>query len=63
DKVIDPTPLTTLRPPVILSQDEVKSIKEIHRYSIYGRAMEDMVDDMVIIGLNFIGEALKHNEK
>ncbi|KAH9321066.1 hypothetical protein KI387_015705, partial [Taxus chinensis] len=27
DKVLDPTPLTALPPPVILSQDEVQSIK------------------------------------
>ncbi|KAH9320720.1 hypothetical protein KI387_015359, partial [Taxus chinensis] len=63
DKVLDPTPLTALPPPMILSQDEVQSIKDIHKYSIYGRAMEAMVDDMIIAGLNFIIEAFKLNEK
>ncbi|KAH9297053.1 hypothetical protein KI387_028735 [Taxus chinensis] len=63
DKVLDPTPLATLPPHMILSQDEVHSIKDIHRYSTYGRAMEAMVDDMTITGLKFIQEAFKDNEK
>ncbi|KAH9325485.1 hypothetical protein KI387_005663, partial [Taxus chinensis] len=62
-KVFDPAPLASLRPPMILSQDEVQSIKDIHRYSTYGRAMEAMVDDMTIDGLKFIEEAFKANEK
>ncbi|KAH9313947.1 hypothetical protein KI387_022574, partial [Taxus chinensis] len=63
DKVLDPTPLTTLPPPVILSQDEVQSIKDMHKYSVYGRAMEAMVDDMLVAGLNFIDEAFKLHGK
>ncbi|KAH9318840.1 hypothetical protein KI387_020609, partial [Taxus chinensis] len=62
-KVLDPTPLATLTPPVILSQDEVQSIKDIHRYSIHGRAIEAMVDEMLIARLNFIHESFKLNEK
>ncbi|KAH9324578.1 hypothetical protein KI387_004756, partial [Taxus chinensis] len=63
DKVLDPTPLTALPPPVILSQDEVQSIKDMHKYSVYGRAFEAMVDDMLVAGLNFIDEAFKLYEK
>ena len=48
---------------MILIQDEVQGIKYIHRYSIYGRSMEAMVDDMIIAGLNFIVESFKLNEK
>ncbi|KAH9295151.1 hypothetical protein KI387_038739, partial [Taxus chinensis] len=63
DKVLDPTPLTTLPPPVILSQDEIQSIKDMHKYSVYGRAMEAMVEDMLVAGLNFIDEAFKLHGK
>ncbi|KAH9288900.1 hypothetical protein KI387_033017, partial [Taxus chinensis] len=62
EKVLDPTPLTTLPPPVILSQDEVQSIKDMHKYSVYGRAIEALVDDMFVAGLNFIDEAFKLHE-
>ncbi|KAH9298156.1 hypothetical protein KI387_029838, partial [Taxus chinensis] len=63
DKVLDPTPLTTLPPPVILSQDEVQSIKDMHKYYVYGRAMEAMVDDILVAGLNFIDEDFKLHGK
>ncbi|KAH9306929.1 hypothetical protein KI387_011333, partial [Taxus chinensis] len=63
DKFLDPTPLTALPPPVILSQDEVQSIKDMHKYSVYGRAIEAMVDDMLVAGLNFIDEAFKLHGK
>ncbi|KAH9294923.1 hypothetical protein KI387_038511, partial [Taxus chinensis] len=63
DKVLDPAPLAALPPPMILSQDEVQSIKDIHKYSTYGKDLEAMVDDMIIAGLNFIEEAFKANEK
>ncbi|KAH9312795.1 hypothetical protein KI387_027830, partial [Taxus chinensis] len=50
-------------PPVILSQDEVQSIKDMHKYSVYGRAMEAMVEDMLVAGLNFIDEDFKLHRK
>ncbi|KAH9298008.1 hypothetical protein KI387_029690, partial [Taxus chinensis] len=63
DKVLDPAPLVALPPPILLSKDEVQKIKDIHKYSTYGKVLEAMVDDMTIAGLNFIKEALKTNEK
>ncbi|KAH9327935.1 hypothetical protein KI387_000043, partial [Taxus chinensis] len=35
------------------------SIKDMHKYSIYDRAMEAMVEDMLVAGLNFIDESFK----
>ncbi|KAH9319953.1 hypothetical protein KI387_021722, partial [Taxus chinensis] len=63
DKVLDPAPLVALPPPMILSQDEFQSIKNIHKYSTYGKDLETMVDDMIIACLNFIKEAFKANKK
>ncbi|KAH9316561.1 hypothetical protein KI387_025188, partial [Taxus chinensis] len=63
DKVLDLAPLASLPPPIVLSQDEVQRIKDIHKYSTYGNVVEAMVDDMTIACLNFIEEAFKTNEK
>ncbi|KAH9311212.1 hypothetical protein KI387_026247, partial [Taxus chinensis] len=39
------------------------SIKDMHKYFVYGRAMEAMVEDMLVAGLNFIDEAFKLHGK
>ncbi|KAH9314657.1 hypothetical protein KI387_023284, partial [Taxus chinensis] len=63
DKVLDPTPLTTLPPPIVLSKDEIQTIKDIHKHVTYGKAIESLVDDMTVSGFNFIEEAFKSHEK
>ncbi|KAH9291257.1 hypothetical protein KI387_043552, partial [Taxus chinensis] len=63
DKVLDPTPLASIPPPAILSNDEVQAIKDIHKHATYGKAMEAMVDELIITGFNFIEEAFKAYEK
>ncbi|KAH9290757.1 hypothetical protein KI387_034874, partial [Taxus chinensis] len=63
DKVLDPTPLTTLPPPLVLSKDEVQTIKDIHKHATYGKSIELLIDDMMVSELNFIEEPFKSYEK
>lgn len=63
DKVLNLTPLASIPPPAIFSTNEIQVIKDIHKKSTYGREMEDMLDDLIVIGLNFIEEDFKAYEK